>query len=55
MSTGQNRDEYGFGLTEREQMELMESLSASGPAAIQNMVDASNRVFYPASRLGGGA
>jgi hypothetical protein len=50
-ATGQNRDEYGFGLTEREQMELMESLSASGPGAIQNIVDATNKVFYPESRF----
>jgi hypothetical protein len=52
MTTGQERNAYEFGLTQEDQMELMESLRASGPGAIQNIVDATNRVFYPQQQLG---
>jgi hypothetical protein len=39
-----------LGLTEEQQHELMASLSGKGITAIQGMLDASNRLFYPAGR-----
>jgi hypothetical protein len=39
-----------LGLTEEQQQELMDSLSGKGLTAIQGMLDASNRLFYPAGR-----
>jgi hypothetical protein len=50
LPTGQERNAFGFGLTQEDQMELMESLNTSGIGGIQNIVDATNRVFYPSQQ-----
>ena len=44
-------EQADFGLTQEEQVELMESLAGPGAmGAVQGILDATNRVFYPPGR-----
>lgn len=43
-------DRSGTGLTQEQHSELMQNLEANGTPQLQNMLDASNALFYPQGR-----